>query len=54
VKAPELIALIFLIAGIALCVTGVYILWGGAFSIFAGSFWCLVIAAVIIRGLNRV
>ncbi|SFU81768.1 hypothetical protein SAMN04489707_102361 [Paenacidovorax caeni] len=50
---PILIAFLALGLGAALCIAGVYLLAGLGWALIAGSVPLLVLAAIILRGLQR-
>jgi len=51
--APVFLAIATLIAGISLCVAGIYVLFGLGWSLIVGSVPFLVLATILIRGLLR-
>lgn len=53
IVSPHVVASLSLLAGIALAVSGVYVLAGTGWALLAGAAPLLLLAAVLIRGMVR-
>ncbi len=50
---PSVVATVTLLAGVGLVIAGVYILVGIGWTLLAGAVPCLLLSAVLIRGMMR-